>query len=75
VRKIVALSDIYRLEAVAHALVDALEYGAFAADSSVHLLEQRARFTPKRTSCTSRGDPYRKDLLRVFARGIPAPGG
>jgi transposase len=47
VRKIVALSDIYSPEAVARALADALEYGAFAADYIANLLEQRARFTPQ----------------------------
>jgi hypothetical protein len=47
VRKIVALSDIYPQEAVARALADALEYGAFAADYIANLLEQRARFTPQ----------------------------
>jgi transposase len=46
-RKIVALSDIYSPEAVARALADALEYGAFAADYIANLLEQRARFTPQ----------------------------
>ena len=47
VRKIVALSDIYPPDAVARALADALEYGAFAADYIANLLEQRARFTPQ----------------------------
>ena len=47
VRKIVALSDIYPHDAVARALADALEYGAFAADYIANLLEQRARFTPQ----------------------------
>ena len=47
VRKIVALSDIYSPEAVARALAEALEYGAFAADYIANLLEQRARFTPQ----------------------------
>jgi transposase len=47
VRKRVALSDIYSQEAVARALADALEYGAFAADYIANLLEQRARFTPQ----------------------------
>jgi hypothetical protein len=47
VRKIVALSDIYGPQAVARAMADALEYGAFAADYIANLLEQRARFTPQ----------------------------
>lgn len=47
VRKIVALSDIYGHQAVARAMADALEYGAFAADYIANLLEQRARFTPQ----------------------------
>jgi transposase len=47
VRQIVALSDLYPPEAVARALADALEYGAFAADYIANLLEQRARFTPE----------------------------
>ena len=41
------MSDLYRQAAVARALADALEYGAFAADSRANLLEQRARFTPQ----------------------------
>ena len=41
------MSDIYSPEAVARALADALEYGAFAADYIANLLEQRARFTPQ----------------------------
>ena len=45
-RQIVAFSDIYPHDAVARALADALDYGAFAADYSANLLEQRARFTP-----------------------------
>jgi hypothetical protein len=40
VRKIVALSDIYGHQAVAHAMADALEYGAFAADYIANLLAQ-----------------------------------
>jgi transposase len=47
VRQIVALSDIYPHDAVARALADALEYGAFAADYIANLLEQRTRFTPQ----------------------------
>jgi transposase len=47
VRQIVALSDLYPHDAVARALADALEYGAFAADYIANLLEQRARFTPQ----------------------------
>jgi transposase len=47
VRQIVALSDIYPQDAVARALADALEYGAFAANYIANLLEQRARFTPQ----------------------------
>ena len=46
VRQIVALSDLYPPDAVARALADALDYGAFAADYIANLLEQRARFTP-----------------------------
>ena len=47
VRKIVALSDIYGPDAVARAMADAAQYGAFAADYIANLLEQRARFTPE----------------------------
>ena len=46
-RKIVALSERYSPDAVARALADAVEYGAFAADYIANLLEQRARFTPE----------------------------
>jgi len=47
VRKIVALSDIYGPDAVARALNDAADCGAFAADYIANLLEQRAHFTPE----------------------------
>jgi hypothetical protein len=46
-RKIVALSDIYTPEAVAHAMEDALTYEAFSAEYIANLLEQRARCTPE----------------------------
>jgi transposase len=47
VRKMVALSDIYGQDAVARAITDAGDCGAFAADSITNLLEQRAHFTPE----------------------------
>jgi len=47
VRKIVALSDVYGPDAVARALNDAADCGAFAADYIANLLEQRAHFTPE----------------------------
>jgi hypothetical protein len=62
VRKIVALSDIYPQEAVARALADALEYGAFAADYIANLLEQRARFTPQESPLHL---TRREDLLEL----------
>ena len=62
VRKIVALSDIYSPEAVARALADALEYGAFAADYIANLLEQRARFTPQESPLHL---TRREDLLEL----------
>jgi hypothetical protein len=62
VRKIVALSDIYSPEAVARALADALEYGAFAADYVANLLEQRARFTPQESPLHL---TRREDLLEL----------
>jgi transposase len=63
VRKIVALSDIYPQEAVARALADALEYGAFAADYIANLLEQRARFTPQESPLHL---TRREDLLELY---------
>jgi transposase len=62
VRKIVALSDIYSPEAVARAMADALEYGAFAADYIANLLEQRARFTPQESPLHL---TRREDLLEL----------
>jgi transposase len=62
VHKIVALSDIYSQEAVARALADALEYGAFAADYIANLLEQRARFTPQESPLHL---TRREDLLEL----------
>jgi transposase len=62
VRKIVALSDIYGPEAVARAMADALEYGAFAADYIANLLEQRARFTPQESPLYL---TRREDLLEI----------
>jgi transposase/DUF971 family protein len=47
VRKIVALSEVYGQDAVARALNDAGDCGAFAADYIANLLEQRAHFTPE----------------------------
>jgi hypothetical protein len=47
VRKIVALSDVYGPDAVARALHDAADCGAFAADYIANLLEQRAHSTPE----------------------------
>jgi hypothetical protein len=62
VRQIVALSDIYPQDAVARALADALEYGAFAADYIANLLEQRARFTPQESPLHL---TQREDLLEL----------
>jgi transposase len=62
VRQIVALSDIYSPEAVARAMADALEYGAFAADYIANLLEQRARFTPQESPLHL---TRREDLLEL----------
>lgn len=62
VRKIVALSDIYGQEAVARAMVDSVEYGAFAADYIANLLEQRARFTPEASPLHL---TRREDLLEI----------
>ena len=61
-RKIVALSDIYGPQATARAMADALEYGAFAADSITNLLEQRARFTPQESPLHL---TRREDLLEL----------
>jgi transposase len=62
VRQIVALSDIFSHDAVARALADALEYGAFAADYIASLLEQRARFTPQESPLHL---TRREDLLEL----------
>jgi hypothetical protein len=62
VRQIVALSDIYPHDAVARALADALDYGAFAADYIANLLEQRARFTPQESPLHL---TRREDLLEL----------
>src|SRR5207302_8614405 len=62
VRKIVALSDIYGVEAVARAMADALVYEAFASDYIAKLLEQRARFTPEASALHL---TRREDLLDV----------
>jgi hypothetical protein len=62
VHKIVALSDIYGQEAVARALAEALEYGAFAADYIANLLEQRARVTPQESPLYL---TRREDLLEL----------
>jgi hypothetical protein len=58
VRKIVALSDIYALEAVSRAREDAFVYEAFSAEYIANLLEQRARCTPEASALhlTRRGD-------------------
>jgi hypothetical protein len=58
VRKIVALSDIYTLEAVARAMQDAFVYEAFSSDYIANLVEQRAQCTPEASTLhlTRRGD-------------------
>jgi len=62
VRTIVALSDIYGVEAVARALADAWVYEAFASDDIANLLAQRARFTPEASALHL---TRREDLLEV----------
>src|SRR5262249_1982204 len=62
VRKIVALSDIYGLEAVARAMDDAFTYEAFSAEYIANLLEQRARCTPEASALHL---TRRADLLEI----------
>ena len=62
VRKIVALSDIYGVEAVARAMEDALTYEAFSAEYIANLLEQRARCTPEASALHL---TRREDLLEI----------
>jgi hypothetical protein len=47
VRKIVALSEIYGVEAAARAIDDALEFEAFSCEYIANLLEQRRRVLPE----------------------------
>jgi transposase len=80
VRQIVALSDIDDPQAVARAMEDALTSEACASESSAHLLEQRARFTPEASALprtrsadlleVSREPP---ELRRYQATPSPAP--
>ena len=51
-RKIVALTEIYRTEVTARARDDAFEYGAFSSDYITNLLETRARTPPSPRRCT-----------------------
>ncbi|MFO7876604.1 MAG: IS21 family transposase [Desulfovermiculus sp.] len=46
VQKIVALSEIYSIEAVARAMDDAFTYSAFSCEYIANILEQRARIMP-----------------------------
>jgi transposase/DUF971 family protein len=62
VRKIVALSDVHGQAAVARAMADAVDYGAFSADYIANLLEQRARFTPEASPLHL---TRREDLLEI----------
>lgn len=62
VRKIVALSDIYGIEAVARAMQDAFVYQAFSSEYIANLLEQRARFTPEASALHL---TRREDLLEL----------
>lgn len=62
VRKIVALSDIYGIEAVARAMQDALVYQAFSSEYIANLLEQRGRFTPEASALHL---TRREDLLEL----------
>jgi len=47
VRKIVALSEIYSVDAVARAMQDAFVFEAFSCDYIANLLEQRGRRLPE----------------------------
>jgi transposase len=47
VRKIVALSEIHGVDAVARAMADAFVYQAFSSEYIANILEQRARFRPE----------------------------
>jgi hypothetical protein len=47
VRKIVALAEIYPLDAVARAISDGLAYQAFSAEYIANILETRARTLPE----------------------------
>ena len=47
VRQIVALSEIYGIEAVAAAMADAFTYQAFSCEYIANILEQRQRFNPE----------------------------
>jgi len=62
VRKIVALSDIYSVEAVTRAMEDAFTYEAFSAEYIANLLEQRARCTPEASALHL---TRREDLLEI----------
>jgi transposase len=62
VRKIVALSDSYGVEAVAKAMEDAWTYEAFSAEYIANLVEQGARFTPEASALHL---TRREDLLEI----------
>ena len=47
VQKIVALSEIFGVEATARALADAHQFGAYSCEYIANLLEQRRRFLPE----------------------------
>jgi transposase len=60
VHKIVALSEIYGVEAVARALLDAIHYQAFSSEYITNLLESRTRNLPEPTALLL---TRRQDLL------------
>jgi transposase len=62
VRKILALSEIYGIEATARAIEDGLSFHAFSSEYIAHLLESRARLLPAASPLSL---TRRQDLLEL----------
>ncbi|WP_373509340.1 IS21 family transposase [Thiocapsa sp.] len=67
VQKIVALSEIYGVEAAARAMADAFDYQAFSCEYIANVLESRTRLLPEPTALQL---TRRADLLEL---DMPAP--
>ena len=76
-QKIVALSEIYGVEATARAMADAFDYQAFSCEYIANVLESRTRLLPEPAALqlTRRADLLELDMPAPDLSLYQAPGG